>query len=55
MTRSSVEAFITRERHLAFPKLAGGGGLSDMSDVRKKVVVIVVNDADKESVKLNNR
>ncbi|CAD5117893.1 DgyrCDS6637 [Dimorphilus gyrociliatus] len=55
VTRSSVEAFVARERHLAFPKLAGGGGLSDMSDLRKKIVVIVVNDADKESVKLNSR
>ena len=50
----SLEDFVNIERFRAFPKMVGGS-LNEFSQLEKKVVILVVDDKDKENKHKHDR
>lgn len=47
-TKEDLERFIKAERFASFPRVADGG-LNEMSDCPKKIVIVVIDEGDKEN------
>ena len=48
VTKTELEDFINGERFTIFPK-STGGSLNEMSEMDKKIVIIVTDDKDKKA------
>ena len=47
-TKEDLEKFIKGERFVGFPRVAEGG-LNEMADIPKKIVIVVTDEMDKEN------
>ncbi|KAL8574587.1 hypothetical protein ACOMHN_061587 [Nucella lapillus] len=54
VTKESVQKWMNRERYMAFPEI-GGGSINEMVDVKKYLVILVVDPEAKESTDVNVR
>ena len=54
MIRSHLEAWINGERFPAFPKITAGG-LNELSEFNKRIVMVTVNGKDKVNYALHER
>jgi hypothetical protein len=53
-TKSSLESWINGERYQAFPKISGGN-INDVAEMGKILVIVVIDENDKEKEKINSR
>ncbi|VDH91137.1 protein disulfide-isomerase TMX3-like [Mytilus galloprovincialis] len=53
-TKSSLEFWVNTERYQAFPKVAGGN-INDVAEMGKILVMVAIDENDKENEKVNSR
>lgn len=53
-TKSSLESWVNGERYQAFPKISGGN-INDAAEMGKILVIVAIDENDKEKEKTNSR
>lgn len=53
-TMSSLDSWINGERYQAFPKISGGN-INDVAEMGKILVIVAIDENDKEKEKTNSR
>ena len=54
VTKEAIQNWMNSERYIAFPEVSGGS-INEMADVKKYLIIVVVNPDIKDRMDVNNR